>query len=323
VETQIAHEETVRDLLAMYEVDPERLTVVHDLHPQYYSTRFAESLPSARRIAVQHHHAHIASVLAEHELFDEPVLGVAFDGTGYGEDGAIWGGEFFVGSMRQGFKRAASFQPILMPGGDAAALFPVQAAAAFLAELPYLPDMERPPFRFPRRFSHARAMVARKVRCFASSSLGRVFDAAAALVGFNREISYEGQAAIWLEHLAQACDRQPAYSFPELDARPLLAAIVDDRLAGRDCREIAAAFHAAIAAATVEQIVQLAEQYQLRYIACSGGVFQNELLWRLIAERLAEHPELRLITNSAVPVNDGGIALGQAAIASLRAFVAP
>jgi hydrogenase maturation protein HypF len=210
-----------------------------------------------------------------------------------------------------------------MPGGDAAARFPVQAAAAYLAELPDLPDMEQAPFCLPHRFSHALALVARNVRCFASSSLGRLFDAAAALVGFTREISYEGQAAIWLEHLAQTCVPQAAYAFPKLDARPLLAAIVHDRLAGRDCREIAAAFHAAIAAATVEQIVLLAEQRQLRYVACSGGVFQNELLWGLIIERLAEHPELRLITNSAVPVNDGGIALGQAAIASLRSSVAP
>jgi hydrogenase maturation protein HypF len=317
-ETQIALEETVRDMLTMYEVDTERLTVVHDLHPQYYSTRIAASLPAARRIAVQHHHAHVASVLAEHELLDELVLGVAFDGTGYGEDGAIWGGEFFFGSVRHGFKRAAGLRPVLMPGGDAAARFPVQAAAAYLAELPDLPDMEQAPFCFPRRFSHARALVVRNLRCFASSSLGRVFDSAAALVGFTRETSYEGQAAIWLEHLAATWAAQAAYPFPELDARPLLAAIINDRLAGRDCREIAAAFHAAVAAATVEQIVQLAEQRHLRYVACSGGVFQNELLWRLIIERLAEHPELRLITNSAVPVNDGGIALGQAAIASLR-----
>lgn len=322
-ETQIALEETVRDWLTMYDVDPERLTVVHDLHPQYRSTRLAETLPAARRLAVQHHHAHIASALAEHELFDEPVLGVAFDGTGYGEDGTVWGGEFFVGSVRNGFKRAAGLRPVLMPGGDAAARFPVQAAAAYLAEQSDLPDMEQAPFCFPRRFSHARALVARNVRCFASSSLGRVFDAAAAIVGFTRETSYEGQAAIWLEHLATTCAPQAAYPFPQLDARPLLAAVVNDRLAGRDGREIAAAFHAAIATATVEQIVQLAEQHQLQYVACSGGVFQNELLWRLIVERLAESSELRLVTNSAVPVNDGGIALGQAAIASLRPSVAP
>ena len=122
-ETRQAFEETVRDLLAMYEVQPERLTVAHDLHPQFYSTRFAAALPARRRVAVQHHQAHIASALAEHELWDEPVLGIALDGTGYGSDDAIWGGEFFVGSTRRGFPRVASLRPVLMPGGDAAARF--------------------------------------------------------------------------------------------------------------------------------------------------------------------------------------------------------
>ena len=318
LETQTSLQETIHDLLSMYEVDPARLTIVYDLHPQFHSTRIAGALPAARRIAVQHHHAHIASVLAEHELLDERVLGVAFDGTGYGEDGTIWGGECFIGSVREGFERACWLRPAPMPGGDAAARFPVQAAAGFLAELPDLPDLEQAPFCFSRRFALARAMVEKNVRCFASSSVGRLFDAVAALVGFTRETSFEGQAAIWLEHLAQACDRQAAYPFPGLDWRPLVTAIVRDRLAGRDCREIAAAFHAALAAATVEQIVRLVERHKLRFVACSGGVFQNEILWRLIVEQLAEHPHVRLLTNSAVPANDGGIALGQAAIASLR-----
>lgn len=318
-DAQAALAEAVSDLLAVYEVDLGRLTVVHDLHPHYHCTRFAATLPAARRLAVQHHQAHVASVLAEHELFDERVLGVAFDGTGYGEDGTIWGGEFFVGGLKDGFERVASLRPVSLAGGDAAARHPLQAAAGFLADLPELPDMDQSPFYFPRRFAQARTLIAKQVRCFTSSSLGRLFDAAAALIGFTRETSYEAQAAIWLEHLAQAADPQPAYPFADLDARPLLAAIIRDRLAGRDVREIAAALHAAVAAATVEQIVALAERFKLRYVACSGGVFQNELLWRLISAHLAEYAELRLITNSAVPVNDGGIALGQAAIAALRA----
>ena len=316
--TQTALDETVRDLLAMYDVDPARLTVVHDLHPQFHSTRIAAAIPAARRLSVQHHHAHVASVLAEHELLDERVLGVAFDGTGYGEDGTIWGGEFFVGSVRDGFERAAWLRPVPMPGGDAAARFPVQAAAGFLAEMPHLPDMEQAPFFFPRRFAQATALAAKKVRTFDSSSIGRLFDAAAALVGFTRETTFEGQAAIWLEHQAQKCDLLPAYPFPDFDARPLMAAMIEDRLAGRDSREIAASFHAALAAATVERIIQLTDQHKLETVACSGGVFQNELLWALISELLSERTKLRLITNSAVPVNDGGIALGQAAMAVFR-----
>ncbi len=138
-------------------------------------------------------------------LLEEPAIGVAFDGTGYGTDGSIWGGEFFVGSVRRGFQRVAWLCPVKMPGGDGAARFPVQAAAGFLAELAgqsELPDMAGPPWNFPPRFRDALAMVQKNVRCFASSSVGRLFDAVAALVGFTREATFEGQAAIWLEHLA-------------------------------------------------------------------------------------------------------------------------
>ncbi len=157
----VAFEETVRDLLSMYDVDAAQLTVAHDLHPEFRSTRFAKELPARRHVAVQHHHAHIASVLAEHDLLDEPVVGVALDGTGYGTDGTIWGGEFLVGSVRSGFERRAWLRPVRMPGGDAAAQFPVQAAAGFLADLAEavglenLPDMSQPPFSFPRRYFDA------------------------------------------------------------------------------------------------------------------------------------------------------------------------
>lgn len=320
-ETSLAFEETVRDLMAMYEVDSGELTVAYDPHPQFVSTRFAAGLPAARRIGVQHHQAHIAGVLAEHELFDERVVGVAFDGTGYGTDGTIWGGELFVGSLRTGFERHAWLRPVRMPGGDAAARFPVQAAAGFLAELAALPDLSAPPFLFPARFDAALGMVSKDVRCHLSSSMGRLFDAVAALVGFTRETTFEGQAAIWLEHQARLVPTGPAsgpaYSFPGLDWRPLLSAVIDDRLAGRDVGEIAAAFHAALACAAVEQIELLCRENEVRTVVFSGGVFQNELLWKLIGDRLSDLPEIKAITNSAVPVNDGGISLGQAAMAAV------
>ncbi|HWB14545.1 MAG TPA: carbamoyltransferase HypF [Pirellulales bacterium] len=315
-ETSLAFEETIRDLLSMYDVDCGRLTLVHDLHPQFASTRFAANLPAARRVAVQHHQAHIASVMAEHDLLDEPAVGVAFDGTGYGIDGTIWGGEFFVGSARGGFERVASLRPVRMPGGDAAARFPVQAAAAYLADLGELPDLGRPPFFFPRRFDSALSMVAKDVRCHVSSSMGRLFDAVAALAGFTREATFEGQAAIWLEHQARRAASQPAYPFADLDPRPLFKAILADRIAGRDPSEIAAAFHAALADATVETIESLSRQHGVRLVAFSGGVFQNDLLWELVSRRLASLLPVRSITNGAVPVNDGGISLGQAAIAA-------
>ncbi|HEX5446039.1 MAG TPA: carbamoyltransferase HypF [Pirellulales bacterium] len=315
-ETRLAFEETVRDLLAMYEVDAERLTIAHDLHPQFQSTQFAQTLPAAHRVAIQHHHAHIASVLAEHGALDERVIGVAFDGTGYGADGAIWGGEFLVGSIREGFERCASLRPVWLPGGDAAARFPVQCAAGYLAELDDLPEMMAPPFVFPPRFTSAQSLVGRHVRTFTSTSAGRLFDAVAALVGFTRATTFEGQAAIWLEQQALPAGPQAPYPMPDLDWRPLLAALVRDRLAGRDVCQIAAAFHAALAAATAEQIERLCSEHRLQTVALSGGVFQNDLLWSLLANRLAECRGIRLLTNSAVPVNDGGIALGQAALAA-------
>ncbi|HEV3341049.1 MAG TPA: carbamoyltransferase HypF, partial [Pirellulales bacterium] len=314
-ETSVAFEETVRDLLSMYEVDSGRLTLVHDLHPQFVSTRFAASVAAARRVAVQHHQAHVASVMAEQNLLDERVVGVAFDGTGYGTDGTIWGGEFFVGSVRSGFERRAWLRPVRMPGGDAAARFPVQAAAAYLAELGDLPDLSREPFSFPSRFDAALGMVAKNVRCHVSSSMGRLFDAVAALAGFTREATFEGQAAIWLEHQARRAPPQPAYPFADLDPRPLFKAILADRLSGRDPAEIAAAFHAALADATVETVGLLSREHGVGLVAFSGGVFQNDLLWQLVSGRLEGFPSLRPITNSAVPVNDGGISLGQAAMA--------
>jgi hydrogenase maturation protein HypF len=320
-ETEAALEETVRDLLSMYKIDPRELTIVHDLHPEFKSTRLAGRLPAARRMAVQHHHAHIASVLAEHDLLGERVAGVALDGTGYGSDGTIWGGEFFVGSVATGLERSAALRSVAMPGGDAAARFPVQAAAGFLADLADRTDLtalSRAPFCFPRRFQDSLAMIARQVRCFPSSSVGRLFDTVAALLGFTRATTFEGQAAIWLENLARPCVPQPAYAFDDLDPRGLLLAMIEDRLAGRPGGEIAAAFHAALAAAIVNQVGTLCGRHQLRLVAVSGGVFQNELLWGLLRERMEALPQIRLITNSSVPVGDGGIALGQAAFAALQ-----
>ncbi len=315
----MALEETIRDLLTMYELRPEQMTVVHDLHPQYVSTRLAQSLPGRRHIAVQHHQAHIASVMAEHDRLDEPVIGVAFDGTGFGTDDTIWGGEFFVGSVRIGFARIASLRPVAMPGGDAAARFPVQAAAGFLAELADLPAFSAAPFYFPRRFFDAAAMVKKSLRCFCSTSAGRLFDAVAALCGFTREATFEGQAAIWFEHQARQSAPQSLYPLPDFDHRPLFEAIIADRLAGRSIAEIAAAFHAALAAAIVVKVHQLCADRRIKTVALSGGVFQNELLLDAVFDQLETDPTVRVLTNESVPVNDGGICVGQAAIAALMA----
>ncbi len=303
-----AFAETVNDLLAMYGLDIEQVHLVHDLHPGYHSSQFANQLPARSRLGVQHHHAHLASVLAEAELWDEPVVGIIYDGTGYGLDGSIWGGEIFAGSLRGGFERTAWLRTVQLPGGDAAAKFPVQAAAGFLAEQGTLPNLEEAPFRWPRRFRDALQLVHRGVRCFPTTSMGRLFDTVAALCGFDRAITFEGQAAIWLETLALQATPQAPYPFPELDHRPLLAAVVTDRLQGRPTADIAYAFHAAVATESARLAERVGEQFGSQRFVVSGGVFQNQLLTQLLLDNLGTE---RVLLNRQVPANDGGISLGQ------------
>ncbi len=301
---------TAHDLCAMYGVSLEDAIVAHDAHPGYYSTQFALELPG-RHVAVQHHRAHVASVLAEGGNWDDHVLGVAFDGTGYGDDGTIWGGEVFTGSLASGFVRIRHVRAVPLPGGDAAARFPVQAAAGFLYGLADDVAFDEPPFDFPERYKRARQLIERNIRVFQTTSMGRLFDTVAALAGFVREQSFEGQAAMWLEHIARSAGDEKPYPFTdadgELDHRPLLREIIADRLAGRPAAHIARAFHASIASAVAE----IAAQSSLP-VAASGGVFQNALLCEMLAARLGS----RLRLNRIVPPNDGGLSLGQAALAA-------
>jgi hydrogenase maturation protein HypF len=268
--------ETVRDLCAMYGVRSDELLIAHDAHPEYASTAFALAL-GGEPVAVQHHRAH------------------------------------FRGSIASGFERVAHLRSAALPGGDAAARFPVQAAAGFLHEIDGLPDLAAPPFAFPPRYRLAREMIGKNIRTFRTTSMGRLFDAVAALLGFTREISFEGQAAMWLEHLAAGAppSERRAYELPvcnhELDVRPLFSAMVRDRLRNRDAGAIAYGFHAALAHAVVEVHRIYGDGAQ---VAASGGVFQNRLLVEMLQERLGDS----LLLNRVVPPNDGGLALGQAAL---------
>jgi hydrogenase maturation protein HypF len=359
-----AFREVIDDFAAMYELDWSETCVVHDLHPEYRSSAHAAALPAGRRLAVQHHRAHVASVLAEREALSRRVVGIALDGTGFGDDGSLWGGEIFTGSVAAGFTRAGHLRPAPLPGGDAAARHPVQAAAGFLAELPGLPDLTAPPFGFPPRYLRARKLLEKGLRTFTTTSAGRLFDTAAALLGFTREITFEGQAAIWLEQLAGSAGRgepqagaagraqqqagaavraeqqagaalsagaarasrdpgerapeSPAYPLPfaggQLDHRPLLAAMVEERLAGRPPAEIARAFHRAVAQGVADAVAALCRQEGLAIAVLSGGVFQNELLCADLAEILLP-AGIELWTQRQVPCNDGGLSLGQAALA--------
>jgi hydrogenase maturation protein HypF len=289
------------------------LIVAYDAHPHYRSSQYALTLEAAEHRPVQHHRAHIASVLAERGEFDRRVVGLAFDGTGYGDDGSIWGGEIFIGSVREGFVRACSLRSAVLPGGDAAARHPVAAAAGFLLELDDLDDLRAAPFSFPERYDAAIALARSGTRTFPTTSMGRLFDAVAALLGFMREMTFEGQAAMWLEQLARS-GAGDAYAFPltdgKLDYEPLLRAVVRDRRAGRDRRDIAHAFHAAIASGCVAAVTTLAPELP---VVASGGVFQNALLTEMLWDAFGD----RLWLNRAVPPNDGGLALGQAALAAV------
>jgi len=307
---------TLRDLCVTYDVDPAECLVVHDAHPEYVSSALAHEL-SLRTLAVQHHRAHVASVVAEREAWSTDVLGIACDGTGFGDDGSIWGGECFAGSITAGFSRIAHLRSAKLPGGDAAARFPVHAAAGFLSDVPSLPELAAAPFNFPPRYRLARELVLRNVRTFATTSLGRLFDAVAALCGFTRETTFEGQAAMWLEHEASAAAGSGTYPFPltdgELDYRPLLHAIAEDRLAGRSPAAVARAFHCAVA----DGLAGLAALRPAWPVAASGGVFQNRLLCELLRERLGD----RLWLGARVPPNDGGLCVGQAALAAFAPIV--
>jgi hydrogenase maturation protein HypF len=314
-----AFQETIQDLVSMYEVRLEDLMVVHDAHPQYHSTVHALALEADQTVAVQHHRAHIASVLAERSQWDQRVVGVSFDGTGYGDDRSIWGGEIFIGSIKDGFDRIAHLREALLPGGDAAAQYPVQAAAGFLVQIDDLPDLAAPPFDFPQRYLQAVDLVHKSVRTFSTTSMGRLFDTASALLGFTREISFEGQAAIWLEQLASSAFPTEAYPLPynehEMDFRPLLRSVIRDRMRGRDLAEIARSFQLGVAHGLHAAVKSVCKSHNLNVVVLSGGVFQNELLLK-DAQSLFEPDGLEIWTNHAVPPNDGGISLGQAALAA-------
>ena len=311
------------DLISMYGLRFDDLLVARDSHPQYASSGYADGLLAPEICSIQHHRAHVASVLAERGEWTQRVIGISFDGTGYGDDGTIWGGELFAGSLCDGFERVAHLRAAKLPGGDAAARYPVQAAAGFLDGIDDLPDMTAAPFDFPRRYGQSLALLRSGVRTFTTTSVGRLFDTTAALLGFTRQVSFEGQAAIWLEQIARNIPDADAYPFPfndrELDFRPLLKSAANDRLRGRNPAEISRAFHRGVAQGLCDALKALCPVHGTDTVVLSGGVFQNELLLEAIKALVLPSP-FKVYTNNIVPSNDGGISLGQAALAWFRQF---
>ena len=315
-ETLTFFEETLRNLKKIFRVEPS--FVVHDMHPQYLSTRFAQGMPNLPKLAVQHHHAHIASCMAENGLAGE-VIGVALDGTGYGTDGEIWGGEFLLAGYRS-FERRAHFRYVPLPGGDAAIREPWRPALAYLMETFGVEAS------FPiKSISEDRVRIVRRMitggfNTVRTSSCGRLFDAVASLIGLRHEVNFEGQAAIELESIADPAETG-RYSFEigqgdplQIDFRPMIESIVKEAAAPG---AIAARFHNTLAAAIAETCIRLGAETKVKRICLSGGTFQN---MRLVAgvTGLLRRAGFEVYLHAEVPPNDGGIALGQAAIAAAQ-----
>ncbi len=309
-------------LKALYAAEPE--IIAHDLHPQYLTTRYANSLPNEVKIGVQHHHAHIVSVLFEHGE-REPVIGVACDGTGFGTDGAIWGMEFLKADW-EAFERLGHLVYMPMPGGEQAIHFPWRMAMSYLLTAlgekgalrwghKVWPDIQAEEFT---------VLIAQLRRGFLSpltSSAGRLFDSISALLVARTRVSYEGQAAILLEREAERARTPYPLSLPliegdpfQLDSISLVSSLIEALDRGMDRRELALGFHLAFARAIVEACRKIREREALEKVALSGGVFQNHLLAGLVSEGL-EQEGFRLLWPEEVPTNDGGISLGQAAVA--------
>jgi hydrogenase maturation protein HypF len=325
-ETLRSFTEGIEHFRRLFDITPE--VIAHDLHPDYLSTKYAQDLAEGdtglELVGVQHHHAHIASCLADNGA-EGPVIGVAFDGTGYGSDGTIWGGEFLVADLA-GFERGGHLAPLPMPGGAAAIRQPWRMAAVYLdAAFPGGPpdglDVAR---RHQDQWRQVLAMARRGVNSPATSSAGRLFDAAAAILGVRDTINYEGQAAVELEQLADPAEDgayeatvTPGHPF-KINGFDLVRAAADDLGNGVSPGAVAARFHNGVADAVTRGCLLLRERHGLDTVALSGGVFQNLLLVRAAVGRLEAHG-FGVLVHSRVPCNDGGISLGQAVVAGRRA----
>jgi hydrogenase maturation protein HypF len=318
-------EETVAHLEKILEIQP--AVIAHDLHPDYISSVYADSRQGSPRVAVQHHHAHMCSCMAENGL-DGEAIGVVFDGTGYGLDGTIWGGEFLAGDYHA-FRRCGHFRPVAMPGGDAAIREPFRMLLSYLHDLGVADFSElqlsclEGVSSQDRKLLHK--MLERGINAPLTSSCGRLFDAVAALLGLRSRVSYEGQAAIELEAMAEQAETRECYRFSLtesaggliLDLRPALQDILDDLAVGKAQPFIARCFHNTIAEATAAMCERIRAENGLNRVVLSGGVFQNKLLAEGTCTRLVEIG-FQVFTHRLVPPNDGGLALGQAVIAGLR-----
>ena len=317
-ETLRFFEETLERMSRLFHVKP--TAVAYDLHPGYLSTQYAHRRTDLRQVGVQHHHAHIASCMAEHRL-EGRVIGVAWDGTGFGTDSTIWGGEFLAADFL-GFERFARLRPVLLAGGDSGVREPWRVARSYLLDtFGSLPNSPRwSAMTSTDRVRIVDAMLSRRINTIPTSSAGRLFDAVAALIGLRQTVSFEGQAAMMLEAIASPGIADP-YDFAltssapiDVDLRPMIRAIVAGVEAGKSQPLLAARFHATLIAVIAEVCRRMRAELQLNRVCLSGGCFQNAILLAGSIEAL-RHDDFEVFTHREVPANDGGISLGQAAIA--------
>ncbi len=305
----------------LFAIEPS--VIAHDLHPEYLSTKYAIGVDGLTKLGVQHHHAHIAGCMAEHGL-EGPVIGVAFDGLGYGGDGTIWGGEFLVARL-SGYERRAHLRTVPLAGGDRAIREPWRMALSYLRDAlgtdPIslgLPGWDGIP---EKKIEIVTSMMQRGLNTVQTSSCGRLFDAVASIMGLRHEVNYEGQAAIELE-MAVLEGISESYPFEigatspwEIDMRPAIERLVQDIQMKVSVGLMAAKFHNTLVAVIVEVCWRLHETDGLNFVCLSGGTFQNSYLLERLVPALRDRG-FEVYLNRKVPTNDGGIALGQAAVAN-------
>ncbi len=321
LETLDAFTHAADHFVDLFRIEPEMIAA--DLHPGYLSTKWAErqGLPVVK---VQHHHAHIASVMAEHGVLD-PIIGFSFDGTGYGTDGTVWGGEILVADY-EGFERVGHLKSTLLPGGDAAVQHPARMALSHLRTAAILWADDLPPVcALTDEERHLlETQLARGVNTIPTTSMGRLFDAVSAIAGVRQKVTYEAQAAIEFEALIDVSE-DGTYTFAVaerdeslvIDPSPVLRSIAADVVAGVPVGAIAARFHRGVAEMIVETAERVRRRTGLTTVGLSGGVFQNVTLTHATRAALTER-NFEVLVHRLVPPNDGGLALGQAAIAAAR-----
>ena len=323
---QESFQEGIEHFKRLFYIEPK--AVAHDLHPDYLSTQYAISIPNIPRIGVQHHHAHIVSAMVENGI-EGDVIGVALDGTGFGSDGTLWGGEFLIANLRD-FVRAAHLKKIPMPGGSMATKEPWRMAMVYLSEA-FGEEVTQLRIDFTKRidlqkWEILKKAIRKKLNSPLTSSMGRLFDAVSSLLSIRDEVCYEGQAAFEMERTADHGVKDEYLFYPKEDQRPMaidsaemIRVIVRDLMDGVPPSKISGKFHRTIARLILATCEAIRSKDRLNRVVLSGGVFQNIFLLSIVTEGL-RRSGFDVYTHHLVPANDGGISLGQAVIAHTRLF---